>query len=101
MLFAIKTFSEVHEKAVELLYEKINWDDIIEEYENVRRTSDIFHPVEILIDEAREYKSIAMKIYSKTLRAKALIFRQSAINELRRWYYNKGISVNDYSKKKY
>ena len=95
MLFALQNVPEVYEKAVYLLYESIDLDELIGDYENVIRDEDVWSPVDTLIESVRKMKELAVKVYAKTLRAKSLNYRKSTVRSIFSWTFDDEFSIDN------
>ena len=81
---------EIHKQAINILYEAIDWDNIIGEYSTLRRHSFKPDPVKFLIYSAQDYAEIAYKVYAKTLRSKKLEHRYITAMSLHSVLYREG-----------
>lgn len=95
MLFALQNVPEIYEKAVYLLYQSINLDELVGEYENVIRDEDVWSPVDTLIENVRKMKDLGAKVYAKTLRAKSLNYRKSTVRSIFSWTFDDEFSIED------
>lgn len=73
---------EVHKEAIKILFEKIDWDNIIGEYSALVRHSFKPDPVKFLLYNVDDYPELAYMVYAKTLRSKRLEHRFITVKNL-------------------
>lgn len=84
MLYIFKYKRDMHEEAIKILEQSIDWNSLIGEYSAIRKWTYHPDPVKALVYNADVFPEHAMRIYAKTLRCKRLEYRLITANEL--WY---------------
>lgn len=79
-LYIFKDKPELLKQALKILDNATDWESIIGEYSCIRINSTYFDSTMSLISNAYKFPDIAMSIYSKTLRAKKVEYRQQTLH---------------------
>ena len=74
---------ELHEEALKILYNAINWDEITGKYTNVESNTEYIDSVAFLLDSSHKYTDLALKAITKILLSKYVDHRDKALHLLK------------------